>query len=315
VLSVLQVLLAAVLFGTTGASQALGPAATTPLGVGAIRLVVGGFGLLAVLPLVGEQVRDAVGLWRTARGVVSGVCTAGYQICFFAAVAQTGVAVGTVIAIGSGPVFAGLLGRLMLREYPSRAWFAAASLSACGLAMLSFGELANAEADPLGIVLALGSGLGYALYTVLSRSLIQDGAPSEAVMAASFGLGGVLMLPVLVVEPLEWVSTPGGAILAICLGLGTTTLAYVLYGRGLAVLPAAAVTTLVLAEPLVATGLGVLVLGEVLSLPEMAGVTMISAGLVTQGVGAARVSPVGRSGLDASIQPSPAQRKAFDSRG
>lgn len=44
----IAVLAAAVLFGTTGTAQALGPESTTPLGVGAARLIVGGTALAAV---------------------------------------------------------------------------------------------------------------------------------------------------------------------------------------------------------------------------------------------------------------------------
>ena len=84
--SVAAVLGAAVLFGTTGTAQALGPSGTTPLGVGAARIVIGGAGLFAVLPLVGGRRIDAVALWRSRWGLLAGVTTAVYQVCFFAAV-------------------------------------------------------------------------------------------------------------------------------------------------------------------------------------------------------------------------------------
>ena len=74
--AVAAVLGAAVLFGTTGTAQALGPDGTSPLGVGAVRLAVGGLALLLVLPLVGGSTRAATGLWRTPLGLVAGACTA-----------------------------------------------------------------------------------------------------------------------------------------------------------------------------------------------------------------------------------------------
>ena len=46
----------------------------------------------------------------------SGACVAAYQATFFAAVDDTGVAVGTVVAIGSAPVFTGLLARTFASE-------------------------------------------------------------------------------------------------------------------------------------------------------------------------------------------------------
>ena len=279
-----SVLLAAVLFGTTGTSQALGPDGTTPLGVGAARLAVGGLALLLVLPLLGGRTRDAVALWRTPLGLAAGLCTALYQVCFFAGVDRVGVAVGTLVTIGSGPVFAGLLAAVLLGERPARAWGVATALCVAGLALLSGGGLSG---EPLGIALALLSGLAYAAYTVAAKSLMRSQG-SSTVMASAFGLGGLVLLPVLAVQPVGWLATPGGVLLAGYLGLVTTTLAYVLFGRGLAVLPAGPVTTLVLAEPLVATALGVGLLDESLSAAGVAGAALVLAGLVLQGVAAGR---------------------------
>ncbi|WP_397333861.1 hypothetical protein [Ornithinimicrobium sp. INDO-MA30-4] len=58
-------LAAAILFGTTGTAQALGPTDSSPLSVGAARLVIGGIALLVLLPLVGGRRREALNLWRT----------------------------------------------------------------------------------------------------------------------------------------------------------------------------------------------------------------------------------------------------------
>jgi len=71
-LAVGQVLAAAVLFGTTGTAQALGPAGTTPVAVGAVRLLVGGLILLIAVPLLGGRVVRAVTLWRSPIGLAAG---------------------------------------------------------------------------------------------------------------------------------------------------------------------------------------------------------------------------------------------------
>lgn len=289
--AVAQVLGAAALFGTTGTAQALGPAGTTPLGVGSTRLIVGGLTLLALLPLLGGRLASAVRLWRTPLGLVAGACTAVYQLCFFAAVQQAGVALGTLVTIGSGPVFAGLLALVALRERPARSWIVATALCVLGLVLLTAGPAGTTGNAVTGLLLALGSGLGYAVYTVAAKQLITSGSDSATVMGSAFGLGGLLLVPVLLTQPLAWLASPGGWALAGYLGLLTTTLAYALFGRGLAVLPAGPVTTLVLAEPLVATVLGVTLLGERLTPLGLAGAMLVLTGLVLQGVAAARTQP------------------------
>ena len=294
--AVLQVLLAAVLFGTTGTAQALGPDATTPLGVGAARLAVGGLALLVLLPLLGGSPRRAVALWRSPVGLLAGLCTALYQVCFFAGVERTGVALGTLVTIGSGPVFAGLLAAVVLRERPARSWVVATTACVAGLALLTAGGTTGGDAegatDVLGLLLALGSGFAYAAYTVLAKQLLHAGATSGEAMASAFGLGGLVLLPVLAAVPLDWLPTAGGAALVLYLGLVTTTAAYALFGRGLSALPAGPVTTLVLTEPLVATALGVVVLDERLPAVGVAGVVRLLAGLALQGLSAARGGPV-----------------------
>jgi len=282
--AVASVLGAAALFGTTGTSQALGPSGTTPLGVGAARIIVGGAGLFAVLPWIGGSRSDALSLWRTRWGLLAGLTTALYQVCFFGGVLRVGVAVGTLLTIGSGPVFTGLLSWVLLRERPRASWVLATSVCVVGLGLLVGSQATSATGgDVLGYALALTSGLGYALYTVASKALMNQGHRSDEVMAAAFGLGGALLVPLLLTQPLAWLATPSGLLMALWLGLATTTLGYVLFGRGLRHLPAGPVTTLVLAEPVVATLLGVLVLGETIPLLGWVGVLLVLAGLALQG--------------------------------
>lgn len=283
-----QVLAAAALFGTTGTAQALGPAGTTPLGVGAVRLLVGGTVLLCVLPLLGGRPARAVTLWWSPSGVVGGLCTALFQLCFFAAVQQGGVALGTLLTIGSGPAFAGLLALATLGERPARSWLVATGLCVLGLGLLSVAGGGHAGSGATGPLLALSAGLAYAAYTVTAWQLIVRGEASATVMGSAFGLGGLLLVPILVTQPLTWLASTSGVSLAAYLGVLTTGLAYVLFGRGLAVLPAGPVTTLVLAEPLVATVLGVTVLGERLAPTGLAGAALVLTGLVLQGVAASR---------------------------
>lgn len=275
--AVVAVLLAAALFGTTGTAQALGPASTTPLGVGAARLVLGG---LALLVLVSGR-RGVLALWRTLTGLLAGACTALYQVCFFAGVDRAGVAIGTLVAIGSGPVLTGLLAARLLHERPGRPWLVATAVCVAGLALLT-GSGAE-RPDPVGVLLALLAGGSYAAYTVLAKQQLDAGHAPATVMAAAFGLGGLLSLPLLMTQPVGWLATGGGVALAAYLGLVTVTLAYLLFVRGLAVLPAGPVTTLVLAEPVVATALGVVVLDERLSAVAVAGAGLVLLGLLLQG--------------------------------
>ncbi len=278
----LAVLLAAVLFGTTGTAQALGPDGTAPLAVGAARILVGA----ALLALVARGIAArAPAAWDRRVLAVSGACVALYQVSFFVAVDRTGVAVGTVVAIGSGPAFAGLLARALDGEELTRRWAAATALAAAGVGLLVAGS-GGAQVDPAGVALALLSGLGYAGYTVGAKRLLRAGHAPEAVMAWAFGIGALVLLPVLAASAGAWLGTPGGLALVLYLGALPTALAYVLFARGLQHLGAGETATLTLAEPLTAAALGIVVLGESPTAVTAAGAGLVLAGLAVLALGA-----------------------------
>jgi DME family drug/metabolite transporter len=270
-----QVLVAAILFGTTGTAQALGPDDSTPLTVGAVRILIGGT-LLALLALAAGGFR---GRWPLGLVLTAGVGVAVYQLAFFEAVDRTGVAVGAIVAIGSGPVFAGALERLLDGSWPGRTWALATALATAGVAVLTLASADDTSLSAAGIALALVSGAGYATYTVVAKRLLRLGHGPIAVMGASFGTGAALLVPVLLVGDTAWLRTADGLALALYLGLVPTAAAYVLFARGLVRLRASEVTTLVLAEPLTATVLGALVLDERIGVTGAIGAALVLAGL------------------------------------
>ncbi len=113
----LLVLAAAVLWGTTGTALALAPAGTDPVSVGAVRIAVGGAALVAFAAWRGGIL--PLGRWPLTATAAAAAGVAAYQPFFFAGVSRTGVAVGTVVAIGSAPVMTGIVGFLFRGERPS----------------------------------------------------------------------------------------------------------------------------------------------------------------------------------------------------
>jgi drug/metabolite transporter, DME family len=266
-----QVLLASLCFGTTGTAQALGPAGLSPAGVGAARILVGGALLTAF----------AGGIPRLPRKplLIAAVGVAAYQLCFFAAVADTGVAVGTIVALGSAPAIAGVLEWLLERRAPARAWAPATALACAGVALLALSGSDAAISAP-GVALALGAGASYAAYTLSAKRMLDAGHGPEHVMAGAFGLGALALVPVLAATGAGWLLQPGGAALALFLGIVPTAVAYALFARGLERLSAAETATLTLAEPLTAALLGLVVLSERVSASAGLGAALVLGGLV-----------------------------------
>lgn len=284
-----SVLAAGVLWGTTGTAQAFAPAGAQSTAIGALRLAVGGCALL-LLALVRGSLRSSRSWPLLATGLAAG-SMAGYQPLFFAGVARTGVALGTIVAIGSAPMLAGGLSFVVHSEPLTRRWAMATALAVggCGLLLL---DRQNVSVDTLGVLLSLGAGGAYALYAVVSKQLLES-RPPDAVMAVVFCSAAVLLAPLLFAFDLAWVGQVRGLAVVLHLGLIATAAAYALFARGLALVPVATAVTLSLAEPLTAGLLGVAVLGERLTPLALLGVGFVLSGLII--VTARPNSPVSRS--------------------
>ncbi len=170
--------------------------------------------------------------------VLAAVAVSGYQLCFFSAVRLTGVAVGTVLAIGSAPVFTGIVSRLTGGAPLTGRWLSATVAAIAGCAILVTGGKA-AGVQLGGVGLALLAGLCYAVYAVTAARLISGGTSETAVMGVLFGTAAVLLAPVLAATSTGWLLTGRGLAVTAYLGVVTTVAAYLLYGRGLRTVPRA----------------------------------------------------------------------------
>jgi DME family drug/metabolite transporter len=282
----LAVLAAALLWGSTGTAAALAPD-VGPLAIGAAAMGVGG--LLQAATARRLLHRHAATL-RNRRGLVllGAVAVAVYPLAFYSSMRLAGVAVGTVVSLGSAPLASALVERLVDGQRLSRRWLAAAGTGVAGMVLLcvaqamsgghaSAGAGGSAATAVLGVLLGLVAGATYALYSWVAHRLILAGVPSRAAMGAVFGVGGLLLLPVLAVTGAPLLATWGNAAVGAYMALVPMFTGYVLFGWGLARIAASTATTLTLLEPAVAAVLAVLVVGERLPAAGWAGVGLVVA--------------------------------------
>jgi DME family drug/metabolite transporter len=279
---------AAVLWGTTGTAQDLGDVGASPVAVGTLRVLVGGLALLAIATVTSRSGRSALSSSTVERAqdgqpwganIVGALAVATYQASFFAAVERSGVALGTLVAIGSGPVFTGIVAAVASAERPVPRWYPATGLAVvgCGLLLTPGGD---SELDAVGLLLALAAGLSYAVYTVAAKAVLDRGVPGTQVMATFFLGGAIVLLPTLLVADTDGLTSGRGIAMQLWLGLATVTAAYVLFSAGLHRLRSSTVATLSLTEPLTAALLGVAILGERPGWLALVGALVLLSGLV-----------------------------------
>ena len=278
-------LAAAALWGTTGTAQSLAPGLTSPYWVGALRLVVASLFFAAFLFFTTKQQLSAFRMprdtWR--RVALAGLCVAAYNLTFFAGVKASGVAVGTAVAIGSGPIWAGALQSLFFRQTPTGAWWLGTILAVTGGCLMVIPAAASGGAGPgidvLGIALCLTAGLSYACYTLLSQRLVSE-APPPTVTLWVFTVAAVVAVPVALFVSGPFASALPGWVVVVYLGLVSTGIAYLLFSYALQRISGATGVTLALAEPVTAFALAVLVLREQPTAMAFAGLACVLAGLV-----------------------------------
>ena len=251
------VLLAAMLRGTTGTAQSLAPATLSPYWVGALRLVIGS----AFFAVLAWRAPARSGPWPWAQMALAGGCIAAYNLSFFAGVKQSGVALGTALAIGSGPIWAGLLQTLLARRLPPALWWLGMLVSVAGGAAMALGQGGELRLNATGVALCLLAGLAYASYTLVNKPLVLRLGPARANLAVFAG-AALLSVPVAWVlgGPLQAGAAAWGVVLF--LGLVSTGLSYLLFSSGLRHISGTTGVTLALGEPVTAFVLAVWVVGE-----------------------------------------------------
>ncbi|MBS0468570.1 MAG: EamA family transporter [Proteobacteria bacterium] len=266
---------AAMLWGTTGTAQSLAPAALSPYWVGALRLVIasGFFALLAW----GAPARHGPWPWRPL--AFAGGCIAVYNLSFFAGVKQSGVALGTAIAIGSGPIWAGLMQTLIARRLPPALWWLGTLVSVAGGAAMALGQGGGMRLNPGGVGLCLLAGLCYASYTLVNKPLVLALGPARTNLGV---FAGAALVAVPVAYALGGPLQAGASSWAVVLFLGlvSTGLSYLLFSSGLRHVSGTTGVTLALGEPVTAFVLAVWVVGERQQPLAWLGLAAVIAGLL-----------------------------------
>ena len=278
-----MVLAAAALWGTTGTAQSFMPAHTSPYWVGTLRMAVATLFFAAFIGWRrrGNE-RSTLALprvrWRWV--LLAGLCMAGYNLSFFVGVKAIGIAIGTAMAVGSGPAWAGLLQWLVSRRPPAPIWWIGTLLAVGGGCLMVLPETGvGLRVDAVGLALCLVSGLCYAIYTLVSQRLVRHSPPATVTFWV-FTLASAAAIPTTLLISGPFTTGPAGWAIVAYLGLVSTGVSYLLFNHALQHISGASGVTLALAEPVTAFGLALLVVHERPATSAFAGLAMVLSGLM-----------------------------------
>ncbi len=269
---------ACLMWGTTGVVAAGMTPAVSTFAIGSFTMGVGGI-VLAVISW--NAVKRALAIPAARRWILlGGIGVFVYPLAFYAGMQDAGVAVGNTVALGSGPVFAGVIEWVAAKHKPAKRWFVALGIAVTGLLLVGFARGGENIVGLSGVMLALLAGIAYALYSVAGSRVIAAGASFRGSMGAIFGAGALPLVVVLAFTGGPLVSEPANLARGVYLALGPLVLAYLFFGYALTRASASLVTLVTLLEPVFATTLAVIVLRESLPAVGWLGVVLLVAGVL-----------------------------------
>lgn len=282
----IAVLLAAFLWGTTGTVATFAPN-LSPLAIGAAAM--GGGGLLQALLARKSIKKNLIHINSNLVILIIGVVSVFiYPLPFYSSMHLAGITIGTVVSIGTAPLFTALLERFFDQKKLSMLWFISFVLGITGVIFLSIGESPSSVTSEkiannrqiLGIILGTVAGLTYASYSWAAKKLIDRGIDAKASMGLIFGFASLLLLPTLFLTGSNLFEQNINIYVVGYMMLIPMFLGYILFGYGLKTVPASKAITLTLFEPLVAAILAIALVGEKLAPIGWVGMIFISLCLV-----------------------------------
>lgn len=225
--------------------------------------------------------------------VLYGFVLAVFNSLWTVSVALNGAAVATVL-IYISPAFTALIGWRWLGERITPPKIAAIVLSLVGCVFASGAhDLSAWRVNSLGIVVGLGTGLAFTIYSLLGKASSKKGVSPWTATLYTFAFGSAFLLLAqrpntvfwlsrpLMDRPVGWREAALGWAAMLMLAVGPTLGGYGLYTVSLVHLPATTANLIVTLEPAMTAGLAYLFLGDRLSPTQLFGSLVILAAVFT----------------------------------
>ena len=212
----------------------------------------------------------------------SGVCSLlFFTYCYFTAITLMDLSTAAIL-LYTAPSIVMLLSLILFHEKLTGRKILALFLAFAGYCLVS-GITGGAHSITMkGLLYGLGSGVGYALYSIFARFALDRGYSSNTINFYSCLLAAVGAALIWDPAPAAAVMFSGWGMFGLCVlaGMVTCYLPYLLYTFGLTGLETGKASILASVEPVVATLIGVLVFGESLSLLSAVGVALVLSAVV-----------------------------------
>ncbi|WP_078550771.1 DMT family transporter [Litchfieldia alkalitelluris] len=252
----------------------------SPIQVVTVRAVSAAFFLIIFVIIKNKaylkiKVKDSKYFFGT--GIISIVF---FNLCLFTAIQETSISIAAIL-LYTAPAFVTILSRFIFKEWftPRKIIALVTTLVGCSFVIGIFPS-ANETISTYGLILGLGSGLFYALYSIFGKFALRK-YHSFTVAVYTFIFAAIGITPFSNLHSvLHLFNNPKVWIYTIALGLLSTTLAYILYTKGLQSVETSRASIIATIEPVVASLSSFLVFKETLSLWQYIGIFLVIAAVI-----------------------------------
>jgi DME family drug/metabolite transporter len=210
--------------------------------------------------------------------LVGGIGATLFFPFFILAFQLTGVGVAAVVSIGVAPIFVGLIAWIALKQPPGKQWAIGTVIAVAGVVALNWPSGDNTVSF-LGVAFAMAAAFGYSMQATGMGMISKRHTPFQSV-APMFTIGTILQAPLSYGRDFSFLQDPVLLLGVLYGGIVTVAVAYAFFIYGISRIGAATAVTVGLMEPLTASILGIVLLGETVSAIGILGSVLILAGLV-----------------------------------
>ena len=210
--------------------------------------------------------------------LVGGIGATLFFPFFILAFQLTGVGVAAVVSIGVAPIFVGLIAWIALKQPPGKQWAIGTLIAVTGVVALNWPSGDNTVSF-LGVAFAMAAAFGYSMQATGMGMISKRHTPFQSV-APMFTIGTILQAPLSYGRDFSFLQDPVLLLGVLYGGIVTVAVAYAFFIYGISRIGAATAVTVGLMEPLTASILGIVLLGETVSAIGIVGSVLILAGLV-----------------------------------
>lgn len=274
-ISYIYIIIGAALWGTIGVFvQKLYEYGLTPLQVVTVRVTFAAIILILLLAMKNPallKVQKKDFKYFIGTGIFSIVF---FNWCFFTAIQETSLSVAAIL-LYTGPAFVTILSRILFKEWLTPRKMLALFLTLFGcILVIGLFPLEQTKISFYGIIVGLGSGLGYALYSIFGKYALAK-YNSQTVTTYTFIFASLALLPVSGIWKIEQLTSLPILSYGLSLGFFPTVLAYLLYTKGLEKVETSRASITATIEPVVAAAIGIFMFGEMVTSWQFIGIICI----------------------------------------